>query len=198
MNRILLTLAGLALCAAPLCAQIVTYEPGNGPSPADLIAPGTHQSAGAPPVPIVGVEMDPTNRAPRLQRAHSGLYQDLSGRGYQLDYRHLSNGSAIVKVLAPDGTWGEGFGLVTGSQVLLPLYADGEQVGEVKIGATNLGGRCARLNARARFGTVLLFPIDTNHACSPAPGVAGSTLCRVQTFGDKLSEAGAGPETCQP
>jgi hypothetical protein len=132
------------------------------------------------------------------------VYQDLGGSGAQIDYRHLSNGVGVVKVLLFDGRWGEGSGPVTGAQAIFDLYADGEVVGEVKVGSTTVGAPCGRLKARARFGAKLLFPADPNPAnCLPAPLAQGQiappgpySYCWVQLFGEKLGEVGAGPETC--
>lgn len=199
----------LAMFAGSLSAQVVTYEgdqpPGDLFGPVTTTAPVTSTPAGQ--LPVVDVDMDQTpNHPPALQRAHNGLYQDSLGSGAQIDYRHLINGSAIVKVLLPDGTYGEGFGLVTGTQALFDLYADGILIGEVKIGSTTVGSPCGRLKARARFGADLLFPLNEPNptGCLPTALAQGSTpppqpysYCRVALFGEKLGEVGAGPETCQ-
>lgn len=186
----------VALVSASVSAQVVAYEPGSEP-PADtwtVTQPVT--PAGTPPVDI---ELNSSGTAPALQRAHSGRYTALSGPLHVIDYRQDAAGDAQVIVMLADGRYVTGEVRPAGrAQVLVPLFDGDDPAGVIKLGATQIGERCARLLARAVIFGQLRFPADTNAQCSPGPGLGlpGQRYCASQVFGAKLGEAGAGPETC--
>lgn len=174
-------------------AQIVEYPEGQAP-PADLWDRPQPASA---PVPLVDVQCAGWLPGPDLQTAHNGRYTALSGPGVQLDYRQIED-RAFLTLLAPDGRYYMTAFVPSGASVLAPLYdAAGAEVGEIKLCSTTAGAPCGQIKARARVFGKLLFPIDPNLACAAAPPAAGP-YCIVQSFGAKIGEAGAGPETCIP
>lgn len=160
-------------------------------------------------IPPVDVQMNPQNNAPAIQPAHNGRYRALSNAPLPLLDMRTNNGLTQITLLLEDGSWLQGsFAPAGRAQVLFDLRdASGAVVGQMKIGTlattgsppprqAKQGAPCARVIARARMGSQLLFPWDPNTDCSTGPGVPG-TYCRVQVFAHKLGEAGNGPETCQ-
>lgn len=176
-------------------AQVISYEPGSEP-PADTWTVTQPARQTTPPVDI---ELNSSGTAPALQRAHSGRYTALSGPLHVIDYRQDAAGDAQVIVMLADGRYVTGEVQPAGrAQVLVPLFDGDDPAGVIKLGATQLGERCARLLARAVIFGQLRFPADANADCSPGPGLGlpGQRYCIAQVFGSKLGEAGAGPETC--